>query len=273
MSRVVLLPVASLVLVAAIGCGGGSDGPSTPTGPSPTATTRILALSGNLAFGEVQVGGSAERTMTVSNTGTAPLTVSGMTVSGGMASILTASWTNGVVPPGASQTVRILVEPTSSGSYSGTVTVNGDQTSGANTLPISLNAAGFSADGTFQGRYVVERCDGTGSIQDLLCSANRGLYPVGASLPIRLSLSQSGSSVTGRVEFGQVTGNVFGSVSPSGVLSLQGTATSGDLTIVIANWATPIVGNAVTGTVRLDISSRSIFGVAAITARLSEVRR
>jgi len=266
-----LLVVLSLVSVSA--CSKGSDGPSTPTGPSPVASTRILGLTGSLAFGDVSVGSSAERTFTITNTGNAPLVVSGMTVTGGLASILTASWTNGSIAPGASQNVLVRVSPTTPGGFSGTVTVNGDQTSGVNTLPISLNAVGFSAAGTFNGRYVVERCDGTGSIQDLLCSANRGLYPVGASLPIRLVLTQSGSSVSGRVEFGQVVGNVTGTVSPGGVLSLQGTATNNELTIAIANWATPIVGDSLSGTIRVDISARTIFGVAAITARLSEVRR
>lgn len=273
MTRLGSTLLVTLVLVVGTACSKGGDAPSTPTGPSPTASTRILGLTGTLAFGDVAVGSSAERTVTITNSGTAPLVVSGMTVSGGLSSMLTASWTSGSVAPGTSQNVLVRVSPTSPGGFNGSLTVNGDQTSGVNTMPISVNAVGFNANGTFQGRYVVERCDGTGSIQDLLCSANRGLYPVGASLPIRLVLTQSGGAVSGRMEFGQVVGTVTGTVSPGGVLSLQGTATNNELTIAIANWATPIVGDSLTGTIRVDISARSIFGVAAITARLSEVRR
>lgn len=266
------VPLAVFTLAATIGCGDSSS-PTAPSSPTPAAATRILGITGNLAFGNVNVGGSAERTMTLTNTGSSALTVSGMTVSGGIADFATASWTRGVIQAGTSQNVLLRVEPSAAGNFSGTVTVNGDQTSGVNTIPISVNAVGFSAAGTFQGRYIVERCDGTGSIQDLLCSANRGLYPVGASLPIRLILTQTGSSVSGVVEFGQVTGPVQGAVSPGGALVLQGTATNGELTIAITSWNTSIVGDSLTGAISVNIGARSIFGVAAITARLSEVRR
>ena len=53
--------------------------------------------------------------------------------------------------------------------------MNGDQTSGSNTMPISGNAMGPAMAGTWSGRYIVERCDGTGSVQDYFCSS-RGFF-------------------------------------------------------------------------------------------------
>src|SRR5262245_19989848 len=112
-------------------CGGGS---SNTTSPSPTVTTsvtptRIIGVSGNLAFGNVQVGGATTATMTVSNSGNSALTVSGMSVSTSVSSVLLASWTQGTIPAGNSQVVTIQFSPTAAQTYSGVLLVNGDQTS------------------------------------------------------------------------------------------------------------------------------------------------
>ena len=260
-----------LALVSAA-CGG-SDSPSTPTGPTSSTPTRVMSLAGSLAFGSVDIGSAREASFTITNTGTSTLTVSGMTVTGGLVEHTRASWTTGAIAAGASQTVRITFEPVAAGTFSGTLTVNGDQTSGINTLPISGTGAGFSAAGQWSGRYVVERCDGTGSVQDLFCSANRGLYPVGTSLPIALSLQQNGSNVSGTASFGQVTGVVTGVVSSAGTLTLQGTAQSSGLRLTITNWNTPISGNSLTGLIAFNVGADSAPGVAGITARLANVTR
>lgn len=128
--------VVALIAVAFSACGGDDNSPGTPSTPTPT-TTRVMSLSGNLAFGNVEVGSSANGNFTISNTGNAALTVSGMTVSGGLSNTLTANWTSGSIAPGASQNVTVTFRPTSAQPYSGTVTVNGDQTSGANTIGVS----------------------------------------------------------------------------------------------------------------------------------------
>jgi hypothetical protein len=168
--------------------------------------------------------------------------------------------------------VTIRFQPTSAGSYSGTITVNADHTSGTNSLPFSATAAS-TFGGLWQGSYVVERCDGTGSLQDLLCSANRGAYPVGTVLPLRLNLTQSGASVTGTASFGQVTGPVSGIVTGDGVLTLQGTATSGTLSLQLTSWNTRLAGNAMTGTITYNAAITGIPGVGVVTSRLQNVTR
>jgi hypothetical protein len=117
-----------LLLISASACGGNSP----TTTPTPTATTRIIGLSGNLAFGNVQVGNTATATLTITNSGNSTLTVSGMTGPSGY----TASWTNGTIPAGGSQAATFQFAPTAAQTYSGTLTVNGDQTSGTNTIAI-----------------------------------------------------------------------------------------------------------------------------------------
>jgi hypothetical protein len=256
-------------LVAA--CGGGESSPTAPS-PTPAATTRIIAISGSLAFGEVAVGSQRDLSITISNSGNATLTVTGLSVTGGLSAHTTATWTSGQIAPGSSQAVTIRFAPTSAGSFSGTVTVNADQTSGTNTIAISGTAqAPFS--GTWSGRYVVERCDGTGSVQDVFCSQNRGLYPVGTSLPVSLTLTQNGGSVSGTVALGQVIGVVNGVVSADGLMTLQGTATSGTLSIVFTSWSSRVAGNGMEGTFTYNVGATGVGGVATVATRLSGVTR
>jgi len=123
-------------------CGGGSNG--SPTAPS--TQTRIIHIDGDLNFGSVTVGTTADRSIRVFNQGNAPLTISGMTGPSGY----TASWTNGTIGPNnAFQDVTVHFAPTEPRDYSGTLTINGNQTSGTNTKPISGQGLGplFSRGG------------------------------------------------------------------------------------------------------------------------------
>lgn len=270
-SPVRLLP--ALLLPFTLACGGGDSSPTGPSGtPAPSSPTRVIAVSGNLSFGDVAVGSQRDASFTIANTGTSTLTVSGLSVSGGLASQLAASWTSGAIAPGATQTVTIRFQPTTAGSYSGTVTVNGDQTSGNNTLPVSANATAPTFQGVWAGRYVVERCDGTGSLQDYLCSS-RGFFPPGTDLPISMNLTQNGSSVSGSFSIGQVTGAATGTVNGSGVLVLQGTANSGTLSITLSSWTTTATGNSMTGNFSYNATITGVPGVGVVVARLSGVTR
>jgi hypothetical protein len=98
--------------------------------------TRVIVLSGNLAFGNVIVGTTKQLTFTISNTGNSPLTVSSITYPTGFSDTLSKPIT---IPPGGSQPVPVTFAPTAVQNYSGTVTVNSDKTDGMNMMPISGN--------------------------------------------------------------------------------------------------------------------------------------
>ena len=159
-----LIGAAALVCVAS--CGGGSpSAPSAPGNPGVpgvpgTPGTAGIALTGNLAFGEVLVGASATSTLTISNPGTAALTVSGVTGPNGF----TPSWTSGTIAAGASQAVTIGFAPTTAGDYGGTVTVNANQSSGTNTMGIS-GAAYPGMSGAWAGTHV-----SSGAGQSVTCN-------------------------------------------------------------------------------------------------------
>ena len=132
LSRVVLLGA-----LAAAACGKSSPAAPTPTSPSTSASTRVVSLSGSLAFGTVEIGKTSDLTLTISNTGTGALSVTGITGPGGY----TPSWTSGTIAPGGAQHVTVRFAPTAAQSYGGTLEVNGDHTSGTNTTPLSGTGA------------------------------------------------------------------------------------------------------------------------------------
>lgn len=110
-------------------------------------------------------------------------------------------------------------------------------------------------------------------MQDLLCGARRGAFPTGTSLPIALDLTQSGSTVSGTISLGQITGVVTGSVRSSGLLTLSGIARSGTATATLTYWDTRAAGSTMDGFFNFNATYLDIPGVAAVSARLGSVRK
>ena len=91
--------------------------------------SRIVSLSGYLAFGEVAVDEAAARSFTIHNTGTMNLVVSEISYPSGFS----GDW-SGTVAPGGSQEVEVTFRPTLEQPYSGIVNVTTDATSGSGVL-------------------------------------------------------------------------------------------------------------------------------------------
>jgi hypothetical protein len=113
----------------------------TASGTGTAAPTKIIGVSGNLAFGNVAVNATTTATLTISNTGTSTLTVSSISYPAGFS----GNWTSGTIAAGGSQPVTVTFAPTAAQSYNGTVTVSSDMTNGTNT--ISCSGAGLPANG------------------------------------------------------------------------------------------------------------------------------
>lgn len=127
--------------------------------------------------------------------------------------------------------------------------------------------------GRWSGQYIIDRCDGTGSVQDLLCGTARGLFPPGTALPISLDLTQSGSTVSGTIALGSITGVVTGAVRTTGLLTLSGVARGGTATATLTYWDTRAIGNAMDGFFNFSATYTNIPGTALVAARLSDVRK
>jgi hypothetical protein len=213
------------VLILATACGGNG----TPSSPSaPAAPTRIIGLSGDVAFGDVILGRTVTATLTIANRGNAPLTVTGLTVpSRGY----TASWTSGTVLPSGLQPVVIQFTPTALENYNGVLAVNGDQTSGVNTVNLSgrgtaaTRIIGLSGDLAFGEVTIGQTAWATLTITN---SGNAPLTVTGVIVPSPYAGSWTSGTIlpfaTQEVVI-QFTPRAAGSYN--GVLTVNGDQTSG----------------------------------------------
>jgi hypothetical protein len=130
------------IVCVAVACGAagcGKSSPTSPSGPGPSVQpTRIINVSGDLAFGNVEVCQSDTRVMRISNSGTAALTYTSLSAVGGTGTKgYSATPTSGTVAAGGSQDVTVRFAPTGLGFWSNVLTVVGDQTSGNNQINVS----------------------------------------------------------------------------------------------------------------------------------------
>jgi hypothetical protein len=94
--------------------------------------TRLIALSGNLAFGNVTANVPSQLSFTISNTGTMNLTVSGITYPSGFS----GNW-SGTISPGGSQSVAAIFTPTVVQSYGGNLSVASNASGGTGLLALA----------------------------------------------------------------------------------------------------------------------------------------
>ena len=161
----------------------------------PTLSTRIISLSGNMVFGDVPVGSSLQRTLTISNTGNSTLNVSGLSY----ASCLSGNW-SGAIAEGSSHNVTITFSPLLQSSYSGNITVNSDKTAGTSTISFS---------GTGTARYTLMtpvNPSGSGSVSANPTPGTDGKYAAGTVVTL------TASENTG-YDFAYWSGDASGSVS------------------------------------------------------------
>jgi hypothetical protein len=123
----------------AVACSESSPTSPTPTAtPTPTVATRVITVTGDLAFGYVDLGLTAERTFTITNSGNSPLTFTSMSSVGGTGTDgYLATPTSGTIAPGANQTVTMQFSPTIAQVYSNVLTIASDWTSGNNQIVVS----------------------------------------------------------------------------------------------------------------------------------------
>jgi hypothetical protein len=128
-----LLLVVALLSVAILGGCTGIVSASKPTG----STTGAFQLSpATLNFGNVAVGKQSSQTVTISNTGSSSVTVMGATVSNPQFTVSGISLPM-TIASGQSGNFTIGVKPTATGTLNGTLTVQGDSSSGSGTVNLA----------------------------------------------------------------------------------------------------------------------------------------
>lgn len=133
-----LLGVLATVL-AFLGCGGGGGG----SGPMPVPVLSLSATS--VAFTAQATGTtSAAQTITVSNTGNATLTVSGVTIGGVDGAMFAGTTTCGSVAAGSSCTISVTYTPSALGAASAALDIAANVTGS----PVTVTLAGTGAPAT-----------------------------------------------------------------------------------------------------------------------------
>ncbi len=215
------------------------------SGSGTTAVGTLSAAPSSLSFGTVTVGQNQTLSSTITNTGSASVTISqvGITGSGFTVSGITTPLT---LATGATATVDVKFAPASSGSASGTVTITSDASNASLTIAVSGTGAatagqlsitpstlafGSVADGTSAVGTATLKATGA-NVTVTAASTNNSVFAIGSlslpvtiaagqSLPVTVTFSpQTASSFTGMLT---VTSNASPSASTE---TLTGTGTS-----------------------------------------------
>ena len=160
----------------------------------PTAS-RVIELSGTLAFGDLTDGQTATSTLVITNTGSAQLDVTGITYPTGFS----GSW-SGAIPSNSSQDVTVTFAPTTAKSYGGNISVSSDATAG--TAQIAVSGTGLPAPAA-------------PAVTDLAATS-----VTGTSATLNASVNPDGESTTVYFEYGPTT--QYGSVTGTDTLVASG---------------------------------------------------
>lgn len=121
----------------------GACGSSMSTSPAPTmVTAKVISVTGDLSFGNVNIGSRAVRTFAINNAGNAPITFTSLSCTGTGGADFTANPSGGVVPANGSLAVDVRFAPTLAEFYSCVLDVAGNQTSG----DAAIGASGTGID-------------------------------------------------------------------------------------------------------------------------------
>jgi hypothetical protein len=175
----------------------------------PITVTQDPRISGPSAveFGAQRAGKSIDQTVTVESTGTGPLTIGAVTVSGAGYTLLTAAPTY-PLPIGTSWTGTVRYTASGTGGQAGTLTIASNDATRA-SLRITLN-------GTASGAAVPNlRAD---------ASVDFGDTSVGAIQELTFEIANAGDA-TLNITSASISGAAFKLVSPSGAFSVSARAT------------------------------------------------
>jgi hypothetical protein len=284
--------VALVVILVTSGCVG-----VTGKGTTPSVTGVAIEVSpSSVSFGSVAVGQSMTKTVTLTNTGTEALSVSGISVAG---TGFTASGPRLPMSMAAGQSTSIsaVFKPTGGAADTGTITItsnaagspslvtlSGTGTTGttaaaALTVTPTTIAFGSVAVGSEQTQTVHVENTGneTATISQLTISGT-GVSVSGVTAPATLAAGQTANlTVTYKpVAAGTLTASlaiVSNATDPSVVVGINATATSSTLaaTPSSVSFGNVVVGSDTTQTIRLQNIGTSQVTISAIAPSVSSI--
>ncbi len=268
----------------------------TGKGSAPGSTAITLGLSpSSVSFGDLSVGQSSSKTVTLTNTGSGILMITGISVAG---TGFTASGPHLPIAlsAGQSTTISVVFKPTAGASDTGTITITSNaleptmdvSLSGTGTTKAILNASASSvAFGTVSvGSEVTKTVQlanaGTAGVTiSGMTVSGTGVSVTGLAVPANLGAGQDANlTITYKPN---AAGTLSGKVSiasnasdPSVVVDLSGTATTAASSTLTATPSSITFGNVVLGsessqTIRLANSGTASVTVSSLAPSVSTV--
>lgn len=199
---------------------------------NPVAAVKSISLDGDLAFPSTAVGTSSEAVLIIINSGTADLTVSGISLPEGF----TGSFA-GVIPVGQSQPVTLTFTPTAAVSYDGAVNVASNATTGTSSAPVTGTGTGVTKIIDLSGilAFSPTRTDRTETSSVIITnSGNATLNITGMTVPTGFSHGSIPSTIAaGAFAAVTITFQPTSASSFAGFITVTSDSTSGDNTMVV----------------------------------------
>src|SRR5277367_6847536 len=283
--------VALVVILVTSGCVG-----VTGKGTTPAVTGVAIEISpSSVSFGNVAMGQSATKTLTLTNTGTEALSVSGISVAG---TGFTASGPHLPISLAAGQSTSIsaVFKPTAGNADTGTITITSNAagspslvalsgtgttatTAAALTVTPTTIAFGSVAVGSEQTQTVhVENTGNETATISKLTISGTGVSLSGMTAPTTLAAGQTANlTVTYKpVAAGTLTASLAiasNATNPNVVVGINATATSSTLaaTPSSVSFGNVVVGSNTTQTIRLQNIGTSEVKISAITPSVSSI--
>ena len=205
---------------------------------NPTAAVASISLTGSMAAGSVAVGSTGTLLLTIVNSGTTDLIVTGIS----MPPQFTGSYA-GTIPVGGSVPVVITFTPPAPGSYDGAVTVASNATSGTSTIGISGTGIGLTKTITLSGTLNFGSCVSGKTLVSALTITNTGTDTVTVSsivYPIGYTGAWSGTIAAGAQQIVAVTFSPTSASTYSGNITVTSDATGTNIIAVTGTGVTSL---------------------------------
>jgi hypothetical protein len=283
--------VALVVILVTSGCVG-----VTGKGTTPNVTGDAIEISPSLVgFGSVTVGQSTTKTVTLTNTGTEALSVSGISVAGAG---FTASGPHLPISLGVGQSTSIsaVFKPTAAKADTGTITITSNAagspslvalsgTGTTGTTPAALTATpnsitfGSVAVGSEATQTIhLENTGGEAAAISKMTISGAGVSVSGMAAPMTLNAGQTADlTVTYKpVAAGTLTGSVSiasNATDPTMQIGVNATATLSTLSATPASvsFGNVVIGSDTTQTIRLQNIGTSKVTISSITPSVSTI--
>lgn len=222
--RPLVLLALSFSIIAIAGCG--TTG-AYPSGSSGSGSSQLTAGNSTLDFGNTVLGTPTSKSLTLTASGTASVTISQINVSGAAFSLSSISLPT-TIAAGASTTLTITANPQSTGTSSGTLNIVSNATNSPTSValttvasaqpapvlslnPTSVNFGNVTVGGSSTKSVAIANTGSASLTISQITTTGSGYKVSGLSLPTTLA---TGASTSFSVSFApSATGSVAGNVS------------------------------------------------------------